>query len=251
MELFSIIVMNPSEPYSSTLTQNIFKELQQLHKNKRVFELRYELQGPYTKITGSTTLPEEHKKLIEEQMIEGIAYAIADHIINEHESEIIMELIKKELKLDSQEDIEQVEGYCKQFLNEQEDLIITGIDSATRRRTLIVNQIQLYMQEHTGFNLEGLIRFRLQDYMEELREIVEYAMDEFMMDRQYQEFISLLKYFVYIQEAKIPTAHLIHKGGHEFVILNDELEPINTSEFDSSFKLEVLDKDINLSLIHI
>ena len=56
------------------------------------------------------------------------------------------------------------------------------------------------------------------------------------MDRQYQEFISLLQYFVYIQEAKIPAAHLIHKGGHEFVILNDRMEPIDANEFDASFR---------------
>ncbi len=81
--------------------------------------------------------------------------------------------------------------------------------------------------------------------MEELHEVIDYAVDEFLMERQYQEFISLLKYFVYIQEAKTPAAHLMHKGGSEFTILNDQLQPIDANQFDSSFSIELLDKDIN------
>lgn len=54
-----------------------------------------------------------------------------------------------------------------------------------------------------------------------------------------------MQYFVYIQEAKIPIVHLIHKGGHEFVILNDRMELIDANEFDATFKMEMLEKDIN------
>ena len=54
--------------------------------------------------------------------------------------------------------------------------------------------------------------FRLQSYEQELREMAEYAVDEFMLDQQYEEFVSLLKYFVYFQEPKMPLVHVIHKG---------------------------------------
>jgi putative sporulation protein YtxC len=244
MELFTIIVMNPSESYVKSLSQAILGELQRLHKDLSVFQTRYEIQGQYAEISGSTALMNVEIKKIDEHIAEGIAFAVADHIISCHEPLILRDMIKKELKLDTEKEVQQVEGYCKQFLNNEDE--ISTLETGSRRRTLIADQVQeYYLQEQTSFNLDGFLKFRVQEYLEELREIVDYAMDEYLMDRQYQEFISLLKYFVYIQEAKIPTAHLIHKGGHDFVILNDLLEPIDTNEFDSSFKLEVLEKDIN------
>jgi putative sporulation protein YtxC len=65
------------------------------------------------------------------------------------------------------------------------------------------------------------------------------------MDKQYQEFISLLQYFVYIQDAKIPSAHLMHQGGHQFILLNDQFKPIETTQLDTWFTIEMLDKEVN------
>ena len=89
-----------------------------------------------------------------------------------------------------------------------------------------------------------MVRFRLLRYTEHLRGIVEYAIDEYTADKQYEEFISLLKYFVYIQEAKIPAAHLIHRGAHQFDLLNEKMEPIETKQLDQ-FVVEMIDKEIN------
>ena len=75
--------------------------------------------------------------------------------------------------------------------------------SRLRRIQMLKEQLIALLEENPQLSLDGFLKFRIQEYKEELREIAEYAIDEFMMDRQYQEFISLLQYFVYIQEAKI------------------------------------------------
>jgi putative sporulation protein YtxC len=186
-----------------------------------------------------------HKQVITNRLAE----ILAGHIMEIKEPLIVRGLISKEYKYESEQEILQIEGYCKQFLYgemESEETYTNQVESGTYRRKHVLEQqlLQLF-KEKSEIILEGFLTFRSHDYMEELREVVEYAIDEYMMDRQYQEFISLLQYFVYIQEAKIPAAHLIHKGGHEFLILDDQLKPIDASEFDATFKLEILEKDIN------
>ncbi|MNI02985.1 YtxC-like family protein [compost metagenome] len=245
MEMFTIIVLNSSEPYVSSLCSLILGELRHLHKDPNVFELRCDIQEPYTEIIGLAKLTEAEKRKMEDPIMESLSFALADHIMNEHEPAILRGLVQKELKQAEGNEIVQVEGYCKQFLYGDRETSLSFNETGSRRRTLIADQVHEHMQENSLLILDGFLRFRIQEYVEELREIVEYAMDEYLMDKQYQEFISLLKYFVYIQEAKIPTAHLIHKGGHEFIIMDDQLEPIDTNAIDSSLKLEVLDKDIN------
>ncbi|UJF34539.1 putative sporulation protein YtxC [Paenibacillus hexagrammi] len=244
MDVFAIVVMSKDESYVSELSSQIESELGLLHK----LQVHYKQYEQYAHIWGS--LMENYVEGFNgAELKSGLSQALARHIMKEKEPQLLRDLISKEFKFEAKEDVDSIIGYCDQMLNGDADLAESSYSSqassAARRSTLLTQLLIQYLDESDECNLDGFLNFRLQEYVGELREIVEYAVDEFMMDRQYQEFISLLQYFVYIQEAKIPAAHLIHKGGHEFTILNDRLEPIDTSDIDATFKLEVLEKDLN------
>ncbi|KQX51784.1 putative sporulation protein YtxC [Paenibacillus sp. Root444D2] len=249
MELFAIVVMNADEAYVRSLSAQIERELQLLHIAESGVTAPFDLHETHAYIRIEVRMNEREISSVHKELREGLAVVLADHIIAEKESLILRDLIVKEFKYEAIDDLEAIEGYCKQSMCAEaviEELpILNGSSARQRRKQMLSEQLVQTLEETPRLSLDGFLKFRLQDYTEELREIAEYAIDEFMMDRQYQEFISLLQYFVYIQEAKIPVAHLIHKGGHEFVILNDQLELIDANEFDTTFKLEVLEKDIN------
>ncbi|KRE40610.1 putative sporulation protein YtxC [Paenibacillus sp. Soil724D2] len=249
MELFAIVVMNADEAYVRSLSAQIERELQLLHIAESGVTAPFDLHDTHAYIRIEVRMNEREISSVHKELREGLAVVLANHIIAEKESLILRDLIVKEFKYEAIDDLEAIEGYCKQSMCAEaviEELpILNGSSARQRRKQMLSEQLVQTLEETPRLSLDGFLKFRLQDYTEELREIAEYAIDEFMMDRQYQEFISLLQYFVYIQEAKIPVAHLIHKGGHEFVILNDQLELIDANEFDTTFKLEVLEKDIN------
>ncbi|NOU99939.1 putative sporulation protein YtxC [Paenibacillus planticolens] len=249
MELFAIVVMKVDELYVRSLSAQIERELQLLHNVESGWTIGYEWTETHAYIRLEANLTELEAPIIRNQVMPCLAGCLADHIIADKESSILRSLLIKEFKYEAQEDLEAIEGYCKQSLYTEsgmEDVpVLSNSFGLQRRKQILVEQLMSAFEETSRLSLDGFLHFRLQDYADELREVAEYAIDEYMMDRQYQEFISLLQYFVYIQEAKIPVVHLIHKGGHEFVILNDRLELIDANEFDATFKLEVLEKDIN------
>ncbi|GFZ82050.1 hypothetical protein GCM10008018_29740 [Paenibacillus marchantiophytorum] len=248
MELFAVVLMNTIEPYVRSLTAQIESELQLLHIAECEWTIHYELFETHASIHVETLVQEEDAPAMRKKCLQGLADALAEHIMMDKESPMLRNLITKEFKYENKEDVDVIEGYCTQTHLEtpiEESPVMSSISGRLRRKQVLSDQLVLALEEAPQLSLDGFILFRMQDYLDELREIAEYAIDEFMMDRQYQEFISLLQYFVYIQEAKIPVAHLIHKGGHEFIILNDRLELIDANEFDASFKMEVLEKDIN------
>lgn len=248
MELFTIDLMNVDEAYVRSLSAQIDRELQLLHIVESGLNSGYALYETHASVHIEAVMKEREVPAIRKKVMGVLAEVLADRIITDKESIILRGLIVKEFKYEAIEDLQAIEGYCKQSLDVEKGLdqaSLNVISSKLRRKQALLEQFMQTLEENPRLSLDGFIRFRLQDYTEELREIAEYAIDEFVMDRQYQEFISLLQYFVYIQEAKIPVAHLIHKGGHEFVILNDRLELIDANEFDATFKMEVLDKDIN------
>ncbi|MDF2924282.1 MAG: putative sporulation protein YtxC [Paenibacillaceae bacterium] len=179
---------------------------------------------------------------------DAVFTALAEYILEHFEEDILRGMIRKDKRY-SLEETEEVLQYCRQLEQISDTIPAHKEEHAhgrARRSRLVVADLTACCEAQSFLNLDGFIRFRINKYGAELKEMIEYASDEYLMDQQYKEFISLLRYFVYIQESRIPVAHIMHKGGHEFLLLNEQMKPIDTTELDTTFKVEFLDKDYNL-----
>ncbi|WP_135548743.1 putative sporulation protein YtxC [Paenibacillus cymbidii] len=192
---------------------------------------------------------------------ESVGAAVAQFLVEEEEERLLAELIAGQFAYEDN-DASHVLAYCRQVLQghppavaakppKRERPWLGETDDAAQarelshRERLIAKEAKDFLKAHDFLNVDGLLKFRLRGYKEELKETVEYAAAEYAMDKQYQEFISLLQYFVFIQDTKVPAVHLIHKGGHEFDLLDETMAPIDTSSLDTTMTVEVLDKDFN------
>ncbi|TVY01075.1 putative sporulation protein YtxC [Paenibacillus cremeus] len=246
MRLFTVHLTKRSEEQAERLYSIMLKSGDRLH-NRSLIDMVLHRQEGSGWIEVSGILPGFQLGAESDQVYAWAGEAIADYLISEEEQRQLRSIIRKEFHYSQEEDIQGIIGYCEQMLSgavEWNDPQ-SRKEAYLRRRSKISDELTDYLREQTELNLEGFLRFRLQAYLDELRDVVEYAVDEFVMDRQYQEFISLLKYFVYIQEAKMPFVHLIHKGGNEFMLLNDQMEPIDTDDADAVVTVEMLEKDMN------
>lgn len=244
MKLLSLVV-KPSKSYVSKLCERITIELGNLHNGPMQETINCQSFDHYDQITIHSNLTQNDSSEMEVQIFDAVSIALAQHIIHEETSGIIEDIITKEFHYRDREELSQIMQYCDQFINGSCESSQEMEQSRVRRVLKMSTHIHQYIMENKQLNLKGFIRFRLDDYIEEMREIVEYAIDEFVMERQYKEFIALLKYFVYIQEAKISVVHLLHKGGHEFAILNDMMQPVDINRFESTLTTEFLEKDMN------
>lgn len=244
MKLLSIIV-KPSKSYVSKLCERITIELGNLHNGRMQETINCQSFEQFDQITIHADLFSNDTEEMDVQIFDAVSIALAQHVINEETPSIIQDIITKEFHYRDREEIQQIKQYCDQFLCGSCESIQDLEQSRVRRVLKMSTHLHQYIMENKTINLTGFIRFRLDDYMEEMREIVEYAIDEFMMERQYKEFIALLKYFVYIQESKISGVHLLHKGGHEFTILNEMMQPVDANRFESTLTTEFLEKDMN------
>lgn len=172
-----------------------------------------------------------------------VAQVISMFIINHKESLIIRKMILKQH--DSYEDYElsEILQYCKQLLIDTETSL-DSVDTTQNRRTMISNQLCIYLQTNSLLDVEGFVHFRLKKYMSDLQDMVEDALNEFVLNEQYQEFIALLKYFVYFQDAKIPEVHLIHQGNNKFQLLDGDLQQLDLSNA-KDVVVETVDRELN------
>jgi putative sporulation protein YtxC len=109
-----------------------------------------------------------------------------------------------------------------------------------RRINKLSSRYSAYLESSQRLNLHGFLRFRLTEYRAEVQEAAETAIEERLMERQYQEFMSLLRTMAEWQEIRTPAVHVLHSGGNAFRLLDEQMRPLEpqSSEFDQKEELE-------------
>ena len=89
--------------------------------------------------------------------------------------------------------------------------------------------IKEYVKENKAMVLDGFVYFRLKAYLEYLDEVVDSGVNQFIIEKEYREFISLLRVYV---ESKVPEynlLHLIYING-ESILLDEKGNIVSVSE---------------------
>ncbi len=108
---------------------------------------------------------------------------------------------------------------------------------------MIQTRLAEYLQTSDKLYLDGFVRFRLREYWNELESVVEEGVDEFLLQREYDEFIDLLKFFVEIQTPQIDFLHIISQPDGKYQFL-DESEKDITRDCIAEFLADLLSEEI-------
>ncbi|MFW5787855.1 MAG: sporulation protein YtxC, partial [Halanaerobiales bacterium] len=110
-----------------------------------------------------------------------------------------------------------IKSLSLKHLNTEEDNSLARII----RKREIVSQILGYFNKNRELNIEGFVRFRLKSYIQDLRYAVQKAIDDFNVEKEYNEFIDLLRYFVELQEPQRGPVNVLKKGD-SFELLDEK-----------------------------
>ncbi|WP_171056357.1 putative sporulation protein YtxC [Paenibacillus sinopodophylli] len=200
-------------------------------------------------ISCNALLPHFQLKAHGEAAYHAAAMAIAEFVVSEMEPSMLAAIIRKKYRNNTAADTAALEKYCHDLLHGKEwDGLGTKFLDADRlrRKNKVAVEAEVFLQENTLMNVKGFTTFRLEAYRKELAEVVEYALDEYVLDKQYQEFISLLKYFVFLQDTKLPMVHLLHKGGHDFMLYDGVFQPLDPNPPTDRIVAEMLETEMNI-----
>lgn len=141
------------------------------------------------------------------------AQVLADYIVSEIEPSLLEKLASLHHPHFDEKERELICNKVRQRLIREEKL--TGVG----RRHSILRSIDDFLKSQGQINIEGFVRFRLQDYQRELLNLINQSADDFMIEREYLDFINLLKYFVEIQQPRFPEMHLFRR--ENYLVLSD------------------------------
>lgn len=204
------------------LYSRLCDKMEKLEKEGLPFKVDIDRVGGFTFMGYSVKAGGRNKKEVFQLIKDTIANCIADVIIEEWEARLIRKIVRDNYFYYNDEEKQAILKKAKEILNPD------GISFYKReeRRGKVMEKVQAYLNLHRDLILEGFINFRLKDYQDELEEIVNSAVDEFMLEKEYAEFIRLLKYFVDIQEPKVHKINIIFKKNGNFALLDNKYETL-------------------------
>lgn len=171
-----------------------------------------------------------------------IARMIADVIVYTWEQDIIRKIINNTYYYFTEEERLIIRENAFKILNADE--LPMGSGRPSGRRNHILSKVYDYLEDHHEIIIDGFINFRLKEYRLELLDAVDKAVDDFMMDREYKEFIRLLRYFVDVQEPRVEEVHVIVQTGGIFRILDSCGKTIN-NQYLEGFVVENAEIELN------
>ncbi len=164
-----------------------------------------------------------------------IAKVISEVIVARWEEHLVRGIVKNHYYYFNEEE--------RQNILERAQEILAREDEVPRKNKILLKIVD-YLESHDDLILDGFIKFRLKEYLNELEEAVDQAVDDFLMEKEYNEFIRLLRYFVEIQEPRVEKVNVLLKPSGYFQ-LYDGNENIITNEYLEGFIVDLPEGDIN------
>ncbi|MEG6586501.1 putative sporulation protein YtxC [Dendrosporobacter sp. 1207_IL3150] len=170
---------------------------------------------------------ERIKNLLKNQ----VANILAELIVMHEEKKIIKRIIEQNYYYFSQ--LERDEIYCNAIKLLKCTDIIDPAFSYNARRDNVASKILEYLDNHHELVVEGFINFRLKDYREKLVDLVDKAVDDFMMEMEYKEFIGVLRYFVDVQETRTEEVHVVIDNSGTYKVLDNQGKAISSQYLEN------------------
>ena len=169
--------------------------------------------------------------------INKISDTLSTSIIKFYEQKILKHLITNNYFYFTAIEQEKILEICKNNLDD------SNTQNSSTRKDLITHSIANYFLNKKSVVLNGFVNFRLKDYFNTLDSILDSSVNKFIIDREYIEFINLLKTYVNSKPYGLNLVHLIYNNQES--ILLDEFK--DTITLDNSVLNAKYISDISFS----
>lgn len=203
------------------------KEYELLHNERAIFQRNFTYQGNYRHIEIYPT---------DLRIIDAIARVLIQH----YETKYLRKILMKEFYFTLEHEIESIIKYAQFLLNYGdifEDLDHNEINE--NRLNEIRNALYDYLTEAESLHLQGFFQFRLKKVWNEYGKIVENAIDEYMMEKEYRDYINYLRGLVRDRPMQLPFLHVLHQQDQYLLFDNlgneiayDQLDALVTGNSD-------------------
>lgn len=171
-----------------------------------------------------------------ELFLKQLSYMLASLVIDVFEDDIIKKLISSDYFYFDQLEQKQI---AQLTIEDSYDIEETEMPRE-KSFELVSNIFYKYLSIHHSLYLKGFITFRMKDYIEILNKQIDKSVNKFLIQREYTEFISLLKMYVNTEGTKIDTVHLVYSNSTPILLdSNKTVIKVNENMFNAKYLSDI------------
>lgn len=165
--------------------------------------------------------------------IDKLSTLLSFLIIYEFEEDFLKNIIYKNYFYFSHPERELILNNCFDIMVDSEKYLKNKFD-------ILFIFFKDYLYNNRNIFLTGVINFRLDKYYDMLNSIVDDAVNEFIIEKEYREFISLMKLYINSQKSNSSIVHLIYSK-NSTILLDENKNIIENSKniFNTKFLSDI------------
>lgn len=170
-----------------------------------------------------------------------ITDVLTNCIIKIYEPNIVHNLLALNYFYFSNDDIDTIHHICCDTLKTNTPLNKNcTLNELQDRKEFLSNDILKYISYNKSLVLDGFVTFRTKDYLYCLDNIVDFAVSQFVINREYAEFIELLRMYIDSKESNVEIVHLIY-ANDESILLdeNKNIISLTKNNLDSKYLSDI------------
>jgi putative sporulation protein YtxC len=168
----------------------------------------------------------------EKEVRQEIGAVMADYIFEYEEPDLIEKLVQREFQYFMADEVANIVRQTKEMLEQKRSG--SWRSKGVQRREQLAKLITRYLHENRLLAVDGFIHFRLSEYRKLLAVFVKKAVEQYILDQEYKDFIELLRYFVTVQTPQVQMIHLIHGGKRKFQLLHTDGTPVDWQDVEQT-----------------
>lgn len=204
---------------------DFIKELQEL---KALLKKKNIVIGLVEKIEGKTHLVKVmcEEECYNEENFEKIKIYISEllyeMVIKNYKEKELFEFLTDTYFFLKQEEILEVETIIMDILYRKKSIKDETSVYCENKINIIITKIKECLEENNEFNINGFITFRMRELRKYIESIIDKIIEKYMVEKEYKEFIKLLKYFVDIQDSRIDRVNIFISDTGDYTVLDQD-----------------------------
>ncbi|MBE7041971.1 MAG: hypothetical protein E7399_00550 [Ruminococcaceae bacterium] len=160
---------------------------------------------------------------IQESEREQLSRTLAEKIVTVYQPYLIQRLVKKRY------------FYFTEAEQKEIDMIAESYQKRRSWQELLEQRLNEFLKKNNVIHLDGFVRFRMEEYLRELEHTVDKAAEDYLIDREYREFIGMLTCLTEIQPCLIEQVHVKLTESGDYGIFDGEYRLVVSEEVAVSF----------------
>lgn len=121
-----------------------------------------------------------------------------------------------------------------------EDFIAEDVISKEDNYYAIYSAVSDYIRQNKSLVLGGFANFRLYNYCKNLDYVIDFAVNKYITDKEYLEFVNMLKLYVNLTPANSSLVHLVYLGNESVLLDKDKnIIPLQDDNLNTKYLSDI------------